>query len=144
MLRITKKTDYAIRVLLALARRAPHSRVPSAEIQQEMLIPAALSQRIIAQLARGGLIYTHPGRDGGIQLSRPPAEISLLEVVELFEGPVLLSECLGRDEDCPFQAHCPVRKRWGRLQAILRSEMAAIRFDELAADAATVPLTVTA
>ena len=94
MLKINRQTDYAVRVVLALAKRGEGIRLSSAEIQREMMIPPALMTRIVAQLAREGLINTFPGRDGGLMLPRPAARISLKEVVEAFEGPSLLSDCM--------------------------------------------------
>src|SRR5512133_3891821 len=94
MLKINRQTDYAVRVLLALANRGEGARLSSAEIQKEMLIPKAFMGRIVAQLSRQGLINTFAGRDGGLSLPRHPSLINLKDVVEVFEGPVLLSECM--------------------------------------------------
>ena len=54
MLKINRQTDYAVRVVLALAKRGEGVRLSSTEIQQEMMIPQALMTRIVAQLARKG------------------------------------------------------------------------------------------
>ncbi|RME88813.1 MAG: Rrf2 family transcriptional regulator [Anaerolineae bacterium] len=138
MKRLTRQTDYAIRVLLALARRGPEARLSTAEIRQEMLIPPALSARIVAELARGEFILTYPGRDGGIRLARPPAKITLLEVVEFFEGPIHVSECIEGKVDCPFEANCPVRRRWARIDDLLRQELQMTTFQELAEEAGLI------
>lgn len=135
MLRLNRKTDYAIRVLLALAKRGEDARVPTAVIQEEMLIPPALALQIVAALARGGFILTYAGRDGGIQLARPARLITLLQVVEYFEGPIHVSECINGKVDCPFEEGCPVRRQWGHLDAIIRLTLAKVTFDELAAEA---------
>jgi Rrf2 family transcriptional regulator, iron-sulfur cluster assembly transcription factor len=142
MLKINRQTDYAVRVLLALAKRGDSARLSSTAIQQEMLIPPALMPRIVAQLAREGLINTFPGRDGGLMLPRPAAQITLKDVVEAFEGPILLSQCLQvkGEDDCPFQSHCPVRLKWGRVQVAMMREMAAVTFESLAQEALTVPV----
>src|SRR5512139_651741 len=144
MLKINRQTDYAVRVVLALAKRGQGTRLSSPDIQQEMLIPKAFMSRIVAQLSRGGLINTFAGRDGGISLPRPASQITLKDVVELFEGPVLLSECMQvkGEDDCPFQSHCPVRPKWGRVQVAMMREMAAITFEDLAKEALGVPLKV--
>lgn len=142
MLKINRQTDYAVRVLLALAQRGGDARIPSSEIQQEMLIPKSFMTRIVAQLSRDGLVRAFPGRDGGLSLPRPASQITLWEVVESFEGPILLSECMqvkGKD-DCPFQSNCPVRSKWGRVQAAMLREMAAISFEDLAKEALGVSL----
>lgn len=144
MLKINRQTDYAVRVILALAQRGGGARLSSAEIQQEMMIPRAIMIRIVAQLARAGLVNTFPGRDGGLSLPRPASEITLKDVVEEFEGPILLSECMQvkGEDDCPFQSNCPVRSKWGRVQATMMREMASISFEELAKEAAGISLAV--
>lgn len=142
MLKINRQTDYAVRVVLALAKRGEGARLSTAEIQREMLIPPALMVRIVAILARENLVKTFPGRDGGLSLPRPAAEISLRDVVEALEGPILLSECLQArgEDDCPFRTNCPVRSKWGRVQVAMLREMASITFAELAQEALGIPL----
>ena len=144
MLKINRRTDYAVRVLLALAKQGEGARLSSREIQREMLIPSAFMSRIVAQLARAGLVSTFPGREGGLMLPRPAAQITLRDVVEAFEGPILLSECLEskREDDCPFRTNCPVRPKWGRVQVAMLREMAAITFDSLAQEALAAPVKV--
>jgi Rrf2 family protein len=144
MLKINRQTDYAVRVILALAQRGEGARLSSAEIQQEMLIPKAFMTRIVAQLAREGLVNTFPGRDGGLMLPRPASQINLKEVVEAFEGPILLSECMQAkgEDDCPFQSNCPVRSKWGRVQAAMMREMASITFEDLVKQSLGIPMVV--
>ncbi len=135
MLRINRQTDYAIRVVLALAKKPAGIRVATAEIRKEMLIPPAFLQRIVATLARNGFITTQPGRDGGILLARPPAEINLLQLVEAFEGPFVLSDCVADPYSCPFGATCPVNRRWDRLRNLMRAELESATFADLVQDA---------
>ena len=142
MLKINRQTDYAVRVLLALAKQGEGARLSSAEVRREMLIPQALMARIVAQLARAELINTFPGREGGLMLPRPAAQITLRDVVEAFEGPILLSECLQfkGEDDCPFRTNCPVSPKWGRVQVAMLREMASITFESLAQEALSVQL----
>jgi Rrf2 family protein len=142
MLRINRQTDYAVRVVLALAKRGEGVRLSTSEIQQEMLIPKAFMARIVAQLSRDGLIDTFPGREGGLMLPRPASQITLKDVVEAFEGPILLSACLQvtGEDDCPFQSSCPVRPKWGRVQVAMMREMASITFEDLAKESLGIPM----
>ena len=144
MLKINRQTDYAVRVLLALAKRGESTRLSSADIQQEMLIPKALMARIVAQLSRAGLINTFPGRDGGLMLPHSASQITLRDAVEAFEGPILLSACLQvkGEDDCPFQVSCPVRPKWGRVQIAMLREMASITFEDLAKESLGIPVAV--
>jgi len=138
MIRINRQTDYAIRVILALAKQGDETMLPTSQIQQEMLIPKALSLRVVAELAKGGFILTYPGRDGGLKLARPAAEINLRQVVTYFENNFTVSECLHGGGTCPFDHSCPVRCRWARLQALILQELENTSFDELAREAASV------
>ncbi len=142
MLRINRQTDYAVRVLLALAKSGEGTRLSSADIQKEMLIPKAFMSRIVARLSRDGLVNTFPGREGGLMLPRPASQITLKDVVEAFEGPILLSACLQvkGEDDCPFQSNCPVRPKWGRVQMAMMREMASITFEDLAKESLGIPM----
>ena len=142
MLKINRQTDYAVRVVLALARQGPGAKRSTAEIQQEMLVPKAFMSRIVAQLARAGLLNTFPGRDGGLMLPRPASQITLKDIVEAFEGPILLSQCLQvkGEDDCPFQVNCPVRPKWGRVQVAMLREMASITFEDLVQESLGIPM----
>ena len=138
MIRINRQTDYAIRVLLALAKQGDEAMLPTSQIQEEMLIPKALCLRIVAELAKGGFIVTYPGREGGLKLARPAAEINLRQVVTHFESNFMVSECLHGGGTCPFDNSCPVRCRWARLQALILQELDNTNFDELAQETASV------
>lgn len=135
MIRVNRQTDYAVRVVLALAKKAPGTRVATTKIGREMLIPPALLQRIVADLASGKFIETQPGRDGGISLAHAPENITLLQIVEHFEGTLTLSDCVLREGDCPFELKCPVNCQWIRLRDLLRDEMARVTFAQLVEDA---------
>jgi Rrf2 family transcriptional regulator, iron-sulfur cluster assembly transcription factor len=142
MLKINRQTDYAVRVVLALAKQGYGAKRSTAEIQQEMLVPKAFMSRIVAQLSRAGLVNTFPGRDGGLMLPRPASQITLKDIVEAFEGPILLSRCLQvkGEDDCPFQVSCPVRPKWGRVQVAMLREMASITFEDLVNESLGIPM----
>jgi Rrf2 family transcriptional regulator, iron-sulfur cluster assembly transcription factor len=131
MFRINRQTDYAVRVVLALSQKPQGTRLPTSEIGREMLIPPALLQRIVAELAAGGFIETQAGRDGGISLARDPKDITFLQIVEHCEGELYLSDCVIKPDECPFQRKCPVHCQWIRLKNILREEMSRITFQQL-------------
>jgi Rrf2 family protein len=144
MLKINRQTDYAVRVLLALSKQGEGASLSSTDIQKKMLIPKAFMTRIVAQLSHAGLLNTFPGRDGGLMLPRSAAEITLKDVVEAFEGPILLSACLQvkGEDDCPFQTTCPIRPKWGRVQVAMLREMASITFEDLAKESLGIPMLV--
>ena len=67
----------------------------------------------------------------GITLAHKPKEITLLQVVEHFEGELYLSDCILKPGECPFETRCPVHCQWVRLKNLLRDEMARITFQQL-------------
>jgi len=135
MFRINRRTDYAVRVMLCLARRPPGARLPTQAIQDEMLVPRAFLQRIIADLSKAGLVRTFPGPSGGLELARPAETVNLRHIWEAAEGPLLISDCLKAPGECPLDAACPVRTRWARLQNLVVQELEATTLDQLALEA---------
>jgi|YNPBryBLVA2012_1023415.scaffolds.fasta_scaffold33481_1 Rrf2 family protein len=132
MLRIRRETDYAIRILIALARRPTGDLVSTEELGREMAIPRQYASRVIARLARGGFVDSVQGRGGGVRLARPAAEITLQDLVLYFEPVFVISECVNRPANCPFGSTCPVRQRWCRLQAHILQELGTTTIAELA------------
>jgi Rrf2 family iron-sulfur cluster assembly transcriptional regulator len=108
-----------------------------------MLLPRAFLQRIIADLSKKGLIHTYPGPNGGLQLARASQLISLRDIYEAIEGPLIISDCLQSRGECPLDATCPVHPRWGRLQAMIISELQAINLEQLAAEGIALSQSVT-
>jgi Rrf2 family protein len=134
MLKINRKTDYAVRVCLALARRPWGTRLSTQAIQDEMLIPRPFLQRIIAELSQAGLLHTSAGPNGGLQLARPPEDITLRDILQVIEGPLCLSDCLVTPQECPLSTECPVRSRWSRLQTIILMELERTTLRQLVED----------
>ena len=132
--RINRKTDYAVRVVLSLAMHPLGTRLSTKAIQDETLVPQAFLHRIIAQLSQANLIETFPGPKGGLQLARPADEITLRDIVEVMDGPVLISDCLKDKEECPLAENCPVRNRWGGLQAMILKELGRTTMSHLVLD----------
>lgn len=134
MFRVNRQTDYAIRVLLALAQRGSGVRASTSEIQREMVIPRSFAQRVVADLARGAFIQTFPGRDGGVMLARPAREINLRQLLEYFENYLFVSNCQESIDFCPFTQVCPICPHWQRLQAVMSQELEQVNFEALASN----------
>jgi Rrf2 family nitric oxide-sensitive transcriptional repressor len=132
MFRINRETDYAIRVILSLAKRPAGAVTPSAEVRTEMDLPEALSLQIISGLVKKGFLNSFPGRSGGIQLSAPAREISLLDLITSCQGPLEIAECLDQPGICRRTEHCPVRTTWRNIRHKLEAELNQVDFQTLA------------
>ena len=91
MLSITSKSPYALRALTELARCGDAGPVPIGELARRRDIPVQFLEQLFAVLRRAGVLRSQRGVKGGYAFARPVAEITVLEVVELLDGP------LGRD-----------------------------------------------
>ncbi len=115
-MQITRQADYALRAMFYLSKMDPNERAATSQIAQEQRIPPSFLAKIISQLSIAGLIHTSRGARGGVSLARPPAEISILEVVEAIDGPIMLNECTSSPDACPFGEECPIRPLWCQAQ----------------------------
>jgi Rrf2 family protein len=95
---ITQKSKYALRATLELAMRFGHGPVSIGEIAKAQAIPARFLEAILAQLKRASLVESRRGNEGGYVLSRPPARISVGDVLRVVQGSLADSEGVGRGQ----------------------------------------------
>ncbi len=128
---LTRRTDYAVRVILDLSAQPNGSCTRSAHIARRQLIPRSFLRKIVQILVDRGFVQTHRGTDGGITLARHPEDITLRDVVEAIEGPIRLNRCLVRPGACPLDRICPVHPVWRRLQELITRELESETFEAL-------------
>jgi Rrf2 family protein len=134
-LTLSMRGDYVVRAALGLARAwetAGYRKIR--DITDEMALPATYTPQILGHLARAGLATARAGRDGGYRLSRPPEEITMLEVVEAAEGDLLLGRCTLRGGACRWDDVCAVHNVWVGAAETLRAKLRATRLSDLAAN----------
>jgi Rrf2 family protein len=131
MMRIARHTDYAARLLLHLCSLGEGQSASIAEIAEQRLLPLPFIRRMVARLVTAGLLTTTRGKNGGIQLGRSPAEITLADVVMAMEGTIALNDCVHLPDACPFMNSCPVQKAWTDVSQALTKHLASITFAAL-------------
>jgi Rrf2 family transcriptional regulator, cysteine metabolism repressor len=105
MISITSKSPYAVQALAELGRSAGADPVPIGELARKREVPVQFLEQLFAVLRRAGVISSQRGVKGGYRFARDPAEVTVLEIVELLDGP------LGRDAQGPFaEAAAAARK----------------------------------
>ncbi len=127
-MRLSRQVHYAIRAVLDLQR---HPKTRSREIARRQGIPPAYLAKIVQALGRRGIVRTHRGAHGGVQLAMPASALTLREVVEAVEGPLAINQCVVWG-DCPCPQPCPVRASLARLQALVEREMESVTVAVLA------------
>jgi Rrf2 family protein len=88
MLSITTKSPYALNALVELHQRGDAGPVPIAELARRREIPVQFLEQLFASLRRAGILSSQRGVKGGYSFARPATEITVLEVVELLDGPL--------------------------------------------------------
>src|SRR5438093_6979771 len=88
MLSITTKSPYAVRALAELARSGGAGPVPIGELARRREIPVQFLEQLFAVLRRAGVLRSQRGVKGGYAFAREPGEITVLEIVELLDGPL--------------------------------------------------------
>ncbi len=96
MISITTKSPYAVLALAELARSGGEDPVPIGELARRRDVPVQFLEQLFAVLRRGGIVRSQRGVKGGYRFAREPATITVLEIVELLDGP------LGRDSEGVF------------------------------------------
>lgn len=136
MIRLTNLADYAV-VVMAAAAREPGVKLSAARVAELTMIPAPTVAKLMGTLARGGLLTASRGVSGGFTLSRDPANISVMDVVEAVDGPIALTSCAGNDvNDCVMEGHCAIRGHWAPINQAVRGALAAVTLADLVRPAA--------
>lgn len=120
---ITKKAEYAISALLELAMN-PGQYISSKEIASRQNIPANFLPQIVALLGNRGWVEGMRGPGGGVRLIGDPHRISVLEIVELIEGPIAITKCLSIGGSCTREDNCPLNPVWRKAQNAMLSVLA--------------------
>jgi Rrf2 family protein len=128
-MQITRQADYAVRAVYYLTTLGDKQRAATSQIAEKQHIPPSFLAKIISQLSVAGLLNTSRGARGGVALAKAPKEITLLDVVEAIDGPILLNECVGNDGVCTFSEDCPMRPIWCDTQEMLVKQLKSTTFD---------------
>jgi len=96
MISITSKSPYAVQALAELGRASGSEPVPIGELARRREVPVQFLEQLFAVLRRAGVISSQRGVKGGYRFAREPGTVTVLEIVELLDGP------LGRDSEGIF------------------------------------------
>ena len=129
---ITRQADYAVRSMVHLAELPLDGRISTASISEAEGIPLPFLTKVISRLATAGLVTTSRGMGGGVSLARSPEKISLLQVVEAVDGPIVLNHCLLRPGACDHESHCAAHDVWSEIQSRLVTELGSVSMKDLA------------
>ena len=132
MLKISQKTEYALRAMIELGRH-PDKLTSAREISEAQHIPLRFLEQQLGSLSKAGLVESFRGAGGGCRLSKAPQQIKVADVVDAIEGPFYPMFCLDPgDHTCWQDARCGLQDLWGEVRVAVRGVFERITLAELA------------
>lgn len=142
MLRLSKKSDYALMAVTHLASRADGGAASAREISESYSIPLELLAKILQRLVRARLLVSAQGTRGGYRLGKAAAQISVADVIQAVDGPVTVTACSPDDHACGQFTTCSIRDPLWRIKNRILDMLTTVSVMELAGDlSSTAPPT---
>jgi Rrf2 family protein len=134
MFRVSRRLDYGLQLMIALARDEQNRSLATAVMAERLHIPLPFLHQIGRSLIQGGLIKATPGPRGGLRLNQAPDQVSLLQIIETLEGPVRITpEPNGNGNGVASRAI------WEDLQEVLVAHLEKISLEALATGREVIP-----
>lgn len=132
MMELTRKGEYAIRGIVFLATQPADQICLLSDIASAVDVPQTFLAKIFQQFSKIGLVRSYRGTGGGFILGRPPEKITLLEVVEAVEGPIIPNRCVIGEGACNRTSTCNVHPVWISVQGQVRDILEKVTLKDLA------------
>jgi Rrf2 family protein len=134
---INRRTDYATRVVLALALASGERPHKLHDLAEATSTPVTVLEQLLPQLRAAGIVRSERGPTGGYRLNHPPDQITLGRVVRLIQGPLAPIGCATRHdaEPCPMELGCSLQATWAAVRDATIAILDSTTFADLAARA---------
>ena len=132
MIRLSRLADYGVVLACQMAVKVDccHNAF---DLAAATGLPAPTVSKLLAALARAGVLVSQRGAKGGYRLARPPAAITAADIVSAVDGPIALTVCIEHGAGaCDVESLCPTRSGWRRINDAVRDAMKSVSLAELA------------
>jgi Rrf2 family protein len=128
--RITQEADYAFRIVRVLGKK--QEKIGSTEISEKTGIPQRFAFKILRKLTHSGITKSIRGKGGGYIIGKPLEEISLLEIIEVIDGPIKINKCLDKDYSCTMftDNDCSLHFKLAEVGEKFRADLDAVKISE--------------
>ena len=135
MIKLSKLTDYAVIILGRMAQEDAKLQTASG-LSEKTALPEPTVAKVLKLLARGGLIASTRGVNGGYTLARTPSAINMADVIVALEGPVQLTSCVsGDDECCSHSPNCSMKGKWNPVNDAMQKALENVSLAQMIASA---------
>ena len=130
-MKISTKGRYGLRTLMDIAVHQANGPVNLNDIAERQGISAKYLWQIVNLLKTAGFVRGTRGPKGGYVLVRPPSEITLLDVIQILEGPVTLVECVDDPDLCSRVGDCVAHSVWTEVSLAIRDALRTVTLSEI-------------
>jgi len=127
---MTRDTDYAIRAMCFIAQKK-EKIISVSELFEKTRIPKPFLRKILQILNNKGLLKSYKGKGGGFQLNNISREISLLDLIEAFQGPFELNKHIFKNKLCMHVKKCKLKKKIDNIEKKVKEELRKITLASL-------------
>jgi len=128
---VRRNTDYALRAMVHLAAHEGGEPIATSVIAKEELIPYQLACKLLQKLQKAKLVESTMGPQGGFNLAKGACAISLQEIIETIQGPIVLNRCLIGRKFCPRRTDCMIGPKLASLQEHIDNSLSEITLSDL-------------
>ena len=129
---ISRKTDYALRMLAMLAED-PERLLSVRTAAEEVNVPYSFARSIQHGLVQAGIVESLRGVHGGMRLKVSPDDVTIRQVVEAVQGPMVMNDCAAPDGDCARMGTCCYHPLWAGAQALMRDYLDSVSLGDIVA-----------
>lgn len=136
MIKISRMADYAVVVLSAFTdvEQGAERLLSAAAVSESTRLPEPTVAKILKLLARGDVLKSVRGANGGYALSRSAADITVADIINAIEGPIALTACVeGGSSNCDYAKGCPIHGRWDDVNDAISNALANVSLRDMVA-----------
>ncbi len=129
---LRRNTDYALRMMVAIAKQFKNEELMSARrLTSDCNFSYELGRKLLQRLHKADLVNSVMGLKGGFTLNRKPSEITLMAIINVLQGGIYLNKCLADGEGCEFEPECEVNTKLAYLQLQMEDYLESITLEEI-------------
>ncbi len=129
---LRRNTDYALRMMVAIAKRFKNEELMSARrLTSDCHFPYELGRKLLQRLHKADLVNSVMGLKGGFTLSRKPSEITLMAIINVLQDGIYLNKCLADGQGCEFEPECEINTKLAPLQIQIEDYLESITLEEI-------------
>lgn len=129
---ITLEADYAVRIVRYLAKVS--GKVDAKTLASKVNVSDRFTLKILSKLVKSGIVKSYKGASGGYELAVAPSEISLKNVINIIDGPIVMNRCICEDYKCDCNVNksdCVIHNIYSKVSEKMDKELSKYTFDKI-------------